>query len=98
MCEESVGEAERLPLHDSMTLREEETTLSLSSSPEILGPSSRHAVWVAVIGAGMAGLTAASCLQQHHVNVVILEASGRVGGRIWTHEKGMAYKGHPSSP
>jgi len=39
---------------------------------------------VVVIGAGMAGLTAAQTLQGRGHNVLLLEARDRIGGRIWT--------------
>lgn len=39
---------------------------------------------VIVIGAGIAGLTAAATLQQAGLRVMILEARGRIGGRIFT--------------
>ena len=39
---------------------------------------------VAVIGAGAAGLAAALHLRRHGVPVVLLEASGRIGGRAYT--------------
>lgn len=39
---------------------------------------------VAVIGAGVAGLAAARHLRRHGVPAVLLEASGRIGGRAYT--------------
>lgn len=39
---------------------------------------------VAVVGAGVAGLSAARHLRRHGVPVVLLEASGRIGGRAYT--------------
>ena len=45
---------------------------------------------VLVIGAGIAGLTAARDLAIDGYNVAILEARERIGGRIWTsHELGL---------
>ena len=40
---------------------------------------------VIVIGAGVAGLSAARRLVTHGLDVVVLEARDRIGGRIWTH-------------
>jgi monoamine oxidase len=41
---------------------------------------------VAVAGAGLAGLSAADELQRTGVEVVVLEARQRVGGRVWSRE------------
>ncbi len=43
---------------------------------------------VLVLGAGMAGLTAARTLAQQGLKVLILEAQPRIGGRILTHSVG----------
>jgi len=39
---------------------------------------------VVIVGAGVAGLSAAAHLRRHGVRVVLLEASGRIGGRAFT--------------
>ncbi len=43
---------------------------------------------VAVVGAGIAGLTAASTLAREGIDVAVLEARDRVGGRTWNTEIG----------
>lgn len=45
---------------------------------------------VIVVGAGMAGLTTARVLHDAGVEVVVLEARDRIGGRTWTSEVGEA--------
>jgi monoamine oxidase len=39
---------------------------------------------VLVIGAGLAGLGAATALREHGLTAIILEAADRIGGRAWT--------------
>ncbi len=43
---------------------------------------------VAVVGAGFAGLAAADALVASGIEVVVLEARDRVGGRVWSRELG----------
>lgn len=44
----------------------------------------RYDADVLVLGAGLAGLHAARMLQADSMNVLVLEASERIGGRMWT--------------
>jgi len=43
---------------------------------------------VVVVGAGLAGLAAASTLDERGIDVVVIEARDRVGGRVWSDELG----------
>jgi monoamine oxidase len=45
---------------------------------------------VVVVGAGMAGLTAARSLAEAGLKVLVVEAQDRIGGRIWTRHVGDA--------
>ncbi len=54
----------------------------LSGEP-VTGPTERRAQ-VAVVGAGLAGLTAACVLTEAGVDALVLEARNRVGGRTYT--------------
>ncbi|HVJ21230.1 MAG TPA: FAD-dependent oxidoreductase [Polyangiaceae bacterium] len=57
-----------------------------STPPDEAPPVSRRPKRVIVIGAGVAGLAAASSLRDHGVDVVVLEARDRIGGRVWTED------------
>jgi monoamine oxidase len=52
-----------------------------------------HHVDVVVVGAGLAGLTAARELQKHGQSVMVLEARDRVGGRTLNHPLKHGYHG-----
>ncbi|HET9834465.1 MAG TPA: NAD(P)/FAD-dependent oxidoreductase [Vicinamibacterales bacterium] len=51
-------------------------------------------VSVVVVGAGLAGLTAAYDLMSMGADVVLLDARDRVGGRVWTIHDGFADRQH----
>lgn len=63
---------------------------SASAAPaETQTPSARKRYDVVIVGAGMAGITAAKVLRRANLEVVVLEATGRIGGRgITTESRG----------
>ncbi|XP_072036075.1 L-amino-acid oxidase-like [Amphiura filiformis] len=79
------------PLHFVHTLPRSEKCASLSYTKTLLDiaknglPKISEPKHVIIIGAGIAGLTAGKLLKDAGHKVTILEASGRVGGRIYTY-------------
>lgn len=57
-------------------------------SPEVPGGAARPVDRVIVVGAGIAGLTVANALTHAGVEVVVLEARERIGGRLHTVDLG----------
>jgi len=54
------------------------------AAPPALKPGSGNGKRVAILGAGIAGLTAVYCLGKAGYQCTILEARSRSGGRVWT--------------
>lgn len=73
----------------SRTFRGRKTMITRRSAMALLAASAGHAraaggKTVVVIGAGLAGLSAARRLLTEGHKVIVLDARNRVGGRIWT--------------
>ena len=62
--------------------------LGLASSPSRAQTAGRTVI---VIGAGIAGLSAASKLKAAGFTVTVLEARNRIGGRVWTDRSVLGY-------
>ena len=54
------------------------------AAPPALAPGSGSGKRVVILGAGIAGMTAAYCLRQAGYQCKIVEARSRAGGRVWT--------------
>jgi monoamine oxidase len=63
-------------------------TVSSVSGTAAASAARRHRVDVVVVGAGLAGLSAARRLRRHGKSVAVLEARDRVGGRTLNHRVG----------
>jgi monoamine oxidase len=59
-------------------------TPSAYAAPPALTPGSGNGKRVAILGAGIAGMTSAYCLGKAGYQCTILEARTRSGGRVWT--------------
>jgi len=56
--------------------------LKSKNHPAVKAHSNTDKPTIIIIGAGLAGLTAAKALTQHGINVILIEARERIGGRI----------------
>ena len=59
-----------------------------AAAPAALQPAAQHGARVVILGAGMAGLSAAHELHKAGYACTVLEARERVGGRNWTVRRG----------
>jgi monoamine oxidase len=62
--------------------------ISSSAEPLALDASARHGTKVVILGAGIAGMTAAYELRKAGYECTVLEARARAGGRNWTVRRG----------
>ncbi len=62
--------------------------MSTPSTARSKRPAGPFDAQVIVVGAGLAGLNAALQLSDAGIDVLVLEASNRVGGRVWTRDFG----------
>jgi monoamine oxidase len=71
---------------------------ALGPVPSVVAASRKTTIRadVVVVGAGLAGLTAARLIAKTRKSVVVLEARDRVGGRVWNHDLGPAHPGKVS--
>lgn len=72
------------PLEGQDTFSTKGTTEATPPHAELSNASPKT---VLVVGAGISGLRAASILKRHGLHVIVLEARGRIGGRIQTSRK-----------
>src|SRR3954469_1388557 len=59
------------------------------AEPLVLEPGARHGTKVVVLGAGVAGLSAAYELGKAGYDCTVIEARDRVGGRNWSIRRGV---------
>lgn len=69
------------PTHNSTVHAAHESGLAVAAN--VSGETTGR---IAIVGAGMSGLTAAHSLANNNRNVTVFEARRRIGGRIWTND------------